>query len=84
MYSVTDKCATSRCATHIEMHGHTIFVASVVSSCVLEPFCVLYVSKNVGNNIRREENMNTKNVAKIPPPPYYFLSCPNIFCNLNL
>ena len=47
----------------------------VVRSCVLCPLCFLCVSKNVGNNIKREENMKTKNLTKIfnqNPAQIYF------------
>ena len=33
----------------------------VVSSCVLYPLCVLYVSKNVGNNIKRGKKHENQN-----------------------
>ena len=40
--------------------------------------CVLYVSTNVGNNIKREEKMKTKNVTKkcnqnTPTPLFFFI-----------
>ena len=50
---------------------HLIYVCRQFM-CPIYSLCVLYVSKNVGNNIKREENMKTKNVTKISPPPYYF------------
>ena len=53
-----------------------ILARLVVSSCVLYPLCVLYVSKNVGNNIKREENLKTNVVTEIPPPPYFFFILP--------
>ena len=44
----------------------------VVSSCVLYPLCVLYVSKKIGNNIKREENMNKFFVYQNTPTPLFF------------
>ena len=55
-------------------------------TCIsLIPPYVSYVSKNVGNNIKRNEDMKTKtNNQNTSTPLLFFLSCPNIFCNLNL
>ena len=48
----------------------------VVSSCVLYPLCVLYVSKNVRNNIKREENMNKNVLPKYPNPLIIYFILP--------
>ena len=38
----------------------------------LSSLCVLYISKNVGNNIKREENMKKKLLPKYPHPLIFF------------
>ena len=45
--------------------------------CPISLMCrIIMFLKNVGNNIKLEENMKTKNLTKIPPPPYYFFIMP--------